>query len=86
LRFCSDAKQTERACIAPVAFPRHSTPSRKYRQREQYQRVFNERKRPIRRLWIRNGRFHAVDLVDHQTGSKNLRRAPLENAAMTAPT
>ena len=36
-----------------------------------YQRAYDERKRPIRGLWVRNGRFHAqITVEDPNTGQK----------------
>jgi integrase len=50
-----------------------------------YQRVKDERKRPIRGLWIRNDRYYAqLTLVDEHTGQKQVRRVPLEGATTPA--
>ncbi len=49
--------------------PRHLT----------YQKVRDGRKQPIRGLWIRNNRFYArLTVEDANTGTKNVRRVPLE--------
>jgi hypothetical protein len=51
-----------------------------------YQRVRDERKRPIRGLWIRNDRYYAqLTLEDENTGQKKVRRVPLEGAASPLP-
>jgi integrase len=43
-----------------------------------YQKVFDLRKRPVRGLWQRNGRFYArLAVEDHETGKKTVRRVPL---------
>jgi integrase len=45
----------------------------------QYQRVRDGRKRPIRGLWVRNGRYYAqMTVKDPDTGKKEVRRIPLE--------
>ena len=45
----------------------------------------DERKRPIRGLWVRNGRYYAqLTLEDEHTGQKQVRRVPLEGAATPA--
>ena len=50
-----------------------------------YQKAKDERKRPIRGLWVRNGRYYAqITLEDPQSGKKKVRRVPLENAATPA--
>ncbi len=52
---------------------RHREPS--------YQRVCDERKRPIRGLWIRGQRYYAqITLEDPASGQKQVRRVALENA------
>lgn len=44
-----------------------------------YQKVCDGRKRPVRGLWIRNGRFYArLSVLDPNTGQKKVRRVPLE--------
>lgn len=46
-----------------------------------YRKVFDARKRRIRALWERNGRFYAqLALEDPNTGKKQVRRVPLEGA------
>jgi integrase len=51
--------------------PRHLT----------YQKVRDGRKQPIRGLWVRNGRFYArLTVEDPNTGTKSVRRVPLEDA------
>jgi hypothetical protein len=50
-----------------------------------YQKVRDERKRPIRGLWLRNGRYYAqITLEEPKTGVKQVRRVPLENAGTPA--
>ena len=47
--------------------------------------MHDERKRPIRGLWRRNGRFYAkLTIEDQHTGRKKVRRGPLEGAATPA--
>jgi integrase len=47
--------------------------------------VRDERKRAIRGLWSRNGRYYAqLALEDLETGRKRVRRVPLEEAATVA--
>lgn len=46
--------------------------------------MLDSRKRPVRGLWQRNGRFYArLSVEDHLTGKKSTRRVPLE--ATTVP-
>lgn len=50
-----------------------------------YQKVCDERKRPIRGLWVRNGRYYAqITVEDQHTGRKQVRRVPLEDALTPA--
>lgn len=50
-----------------------------------YQKVADERKRPIRGLWVRNGRYYAqLTLEDEHTGRKQVRRIPLESVTTPA--
>ncbi|MEI6193658.1 MAG: integrase [Verrucomicrobiota bacterium] len=50
-----------------------------------YQRVMDERKRPIRGLWVRNNRYYAqLTVADEHTGLKQVRRVPLEGATTPA--
>ncbi len=54
-------------------------------RRGTYMKVCDERKRPIRGLWSRNGRFYAqVTVEDPHTGVKQVRRVPLEKATTAA--
>ncbi len=47
--------------------------------------MHDERKRPIRGLWVRNGRYYAqLTVEDEHTGQKQVRRVPLEGAATAA--
>ena len=50
-----------------------------------YQKVCDERKRPLRGLWVRNGRYYAqMTVEDPHTGRKQVRRVPLEGALTAA--
>ncbi len=76
--------QTATLCNVQLAPHDLSVRTRQHR-RGQYQRVFDERKRPIRGLWIRNGRYYAqLTLEDHDTGAKGVRRIPLAGASTPA--
>src|ERR1039458_290199 len=48
-------------------------------RRATYTKVCDQRKRPIRGLWVRNGRFYAQITVEEPvTGIKRVKRVPLE--------
>jgi integrase len=48
-------------------------------------KVRDERKRPIRGLWVRGGRYYAqITVEDPHTGIKKVRRVPLEEAKTAA--
>lgn len=50
-----------------------------------YQRVVDERKRPIRGLWVRNNRYYAqLTIEDEHSGQKKVRRIPLEGVTTSA--
>ncbi|MBI4659881.1 MAG: hypothetical protein HY735_13655, partial [Verrucomicrobia bacterium] len=50
-----------------------------------YQKVRDARKRPIRGLWVRNGRFYArLSVQDPTSGQKKVRRVPLEGVETVA--
>ena len=50
-----------------------------------YQKVQDERKRPIRGLWVRNQRYYAqMTVEDPTTGKKQVRRVHLEGASTPA--
>ena len=50
-----------------------------------YQKVFDARKRRVRGLWVRNGRYYArVAVRDPGTGTSQVRRVPLEKAGTVA--
>lgn len=50
-----------------------------------YQKACDERKRPIRGLWVRNGRYYAqLSIEDFDTGAKKTRRIPLEGCKTAA--
>jgi integrase len=50
-----------------------------------YKKVLDQRKRPIRGLWSRNGRYYAqLTVEDPHTGLKQVKRVPLEGALTDA--
>ena len=50
-----------------------------------YRKVFDKRKRPIRGLWERNGRFYAQITVEDQiSGVKRVKRVPMEGVVTEA--
>src|SRR5271169_6495802 len=50
-----------------------------------YKKVLDQRKRPIRGLWERNGRYYAqITVEDQNTGLKQVKRVPLEGATTNA--
>ena len=50
-----------------------------------YNKVLDQRKRPIRGLWERNGRYYAqITVEDQNTGLKQVKRVPLEGATTNA--
>jgi integrase len=50
-----------------------------------YTKVCDERKRPIRGLWARNGRFYAqITIEDPHNGAKKVKRVPLESVTTAA--
>jgi integrase len=54
-------------------------------RRHQYHKVYDERKRPLRGLWLRNGRYYAqLTLEDMESGLKRVRRVPLEGVTSAA--
>lgn len=60
------------------ATPSNQVVRRKTHERHAYQKVLDARKRPVRGLWKRNGRFYArLAIADHLTGEKATRRVPL---------
>jgi integrase len=59
--------------------------SQNQHRRATYSKVMDKRKRPIRGLWERNGRYYAQLAVEDQvTGIKRVKRVPLEGAASDA--
>jgi len=51
------------------------------RSTDNFQKVFDGRKQPIRGLWVRNERFYARIAVENpENGKKEVRRVPLEGA------
>ncbi len=54
-------------------------------RRATYRKVLDQRKRPIRGLWQRNGRYYAqITIEDQNTGLKGVKRVPLEGATTNA--
>src|SRR5271155_3608991 len=50
-----------------------------------YSKVMDKRKRPIRGLWERNGRYYAQLTVEDQvTGIKQVKRVPMEGVSTDA--
>jgi integrase len=50
-----------------------------------YTKVLDKRKRPIRGLWERNGRYYAqLTVEDQQTGVKQVKRVPMEGVGTEA--
>ena len=59
--------------------------SQNQHRRATYTKVMDKRKRPIRGLWERNGRYYAQLTVEDQvTGIKQVRRVPLEGVGTDA--
>jgi len=53
--------------------------SAKQHRHATYSKVMDKRKRPIRGLWERNGRYYAQLAVEDQvTGIKQVKRVPME--------
>lgn len=51
-----------------------------------YNKVLDQRKRPIRGLWERNGRYYAqITVEDQVTGIKRVNRSPSDRAHALAP-
>ena len=77
-------KATVSRSNSQFGFHTESVSNREHRQRS-YQRVFDERKRPIRGLWVRNGRYYAqLAILNEDTGERKVRRVPLEGATTPA--
>ena len=67
-----------------LAAAAQSVRTRQHRE-SRYQKVTDERKRGLRGLWVRNGRYYAqVTLEDPKTGIKAVHRVPLDKAATPA--
>lgn len=59
--------------------------SPKQHRRATYTKVLDKRKRPIRGLWERNGRYYAqLTVEDQQTGVKQVKRVPMEGVGTEA--
>jgi integrase len=59
----------------------HKVVSTGQHRRATYTKVCDKRKRPIRGLWERNGRYYAqITIEEPVTGIKRVRRVPLEGA------
>jgi integrase len=54
-------------------------------RRATYSKVMDKRKRPIRGLWERNGRYYAqITIEDQTTGIKQVKRVPMEGVTTDA--
>lgn len=54
-------------------------------RRGSYQKVLDARKRPVRGLWVRNGRYYARVALPHPgTDATQVRRVPLEGTTTVA--
>jgi integrase len=63
----------------------HTIVSNGQHRRATYTKVCDKRKRPIRGLWERNGRFYAqIAIEEPVTGLKRVKRIPLEGAGTEA--
>src|SRR5271169_2355794 len=59
--------------------------SQNQHRRATYSKVMDKRKRPVRGLWERNGRYYAQLTVEDQiTGIKQVRRVPMEGVSTDA--
>src|SRR5271155_3974849 len=59
--------------------------SAKQHRSQAYIKVLDKRKRPIRGLWERNGRYYAqLTVEDQTTGIKQVKRVPLEGVTTEA--
>jgi integrase len=59
--------------------------SQRQHRASRYNKVLDQRKRPIRGLWERNGRYYAqITVEDQNTGLKQVKRVPLEGATTSA--
>src|SRR5476651_986475 len=51
------------------------------RPTDNFQKVFDGRKQPIRGLWVRNSRYYGrISVENPENGQKEVRRVPLEGA------
>ena len=63
----------------------HIVVSPRQHRAARYTKVLDQRKRPIRGLWERNGRYYAqITMEDQVNGVKQVRRVPLEGATTGA--
>src|SRR5271154_6745793 len=59
--------------------------SQNQHRRATYSKVMDKRKRPVRGLWERNGRYYAQLTVEDQiTGIKQVKRVPMEGVGKSA--
>ncbi len=64
--------------------PAHTVVSQSQHRAATYKKVLDQRKRAIRGLWERNGRYYAqITIEDSNTGIKSVKRVPLEGVAQT---
>jgi integrase len=69
----------------PVVAAQAQSVRRRHHRKHEYHRACDERKRPIRGLWVRNGHYYAqLTLEDQATGRKRVRRVPMEGATTVA--
>ena len=60
-------------------FSAHEAKTTANTRKLQYKKVLDVRKRPIRGLWVRHGRYYArIAIEDAKTGKARSRRVPLE--------
>ena len=63
----------------------HTVVSQSQHRAARYKKVLDQRKRAIRGLWQRNGRYYAqITIEDQNTGLKSVKRVPLEGVSTDA--
>ena len=63
----------------------HKIVSNSQHRQRTYSKVCDKRKRPIRGLWVRNGRYYVQITVEEPvTGGNRVKRVPLEGAGRKA--
>src|SRR5664279_20954 len=64
---------------------RRTVVSQNQHRQATYSKVMDKRKRPIRGLWERNGRYYAqLTIEDQITGIKQVKRVPMEGVSTDA--